>query len=133
MQQVLNEIIMCPVLMYTSIIPSDSENTSFCTTIQKFETDMTTLIAKGYNPISIREAYECRKNEKEWRKNPVCVVFLGRLLSILCKPLKWYRIEISFWRLKICQGTKTARRYGQRKKREKKNYENFCLCLMWRT
>ncbi len=77
MQQVLNEIIMCPVLMYTSIIPSDSENTSFCTTIQKFETDMTTLIAKGYNPISIREAYECRKNEKEWRKNPVCVVFLG--------------------------------------------------------
>lgn len=68
---------MCPVLMYTSIIPSDSENTSFCTTIQKFETDMTTLIAKGYNPISIREAYECRKNEKEWRKNPVCVVFLG--------------------------------------------------------
>ena len=43
-----------------------------------------------------------------------------RLLPILCKPLKWYRIEISFWRLKICQGTKTVRRYGQRKKREKK-------------
>lgn len=56
-----------------------------------------------------------------------------RLLPILCKPLKWYRIEISFWRLKICQGTKTARRYGQRKKKEKKNYENFCHCLMWRT
>lgn len=56
-----------------------------------------------------------------------------RLLPILCKPLKWYRIEISFWRLKKCQSTKTARRYGQRKKREKKNYENFCHCLMWRT
>ena len=35
-----------------------------------------------------------------------------RLLPILCKPPKWYRIEISNWRLKICQGTKTARRYG---------------------
>ena len=56
--------------------------------------------------------------------------YIKRLLSILCKPLKRYRIEISFWRLKICQGTKTARRYGQRKKREKKNYENFCHCLM---
>ena len=36
----------------------------------------------------------------------------SRLLPILCKPPKWYRIEISNWRLKICQGTKTARRYG---------------------
>ena len=53
-----------------------------------------------------------------------------RLLSILCKPLKWYRIEISFWRLKICQGTKTARRYGQQKKKEEKNFENFYHCLM---
>ena len=61
------------------------------------------------------------------------IAIFTRLLPILCKPLKWYRIEISFWRLKKCQSTKTARRYGQRKKREKKNYENFCHCLMWRT
>ena len=33
-----------------------------------------------------------------------------RLLNILCKPPKWYRIKISFWRFRLCQGTKTARK-----------------------
>ena len=34
----------------------------------------------------------------------------ARLLKILCKPPRWYKIEITNWRLKLCQGTKTARR-----------------------
>lgn len=46
----------------------------------------------------------------------------------MCKPPKWYRIEISFWRLKICQGTKTAQRYGQRK-REKEKLREFLSLL----
>ena len=77
MSQKQNEITICPILMYTSIVSYDDGKTSFCTTAKKFETDMETLIANGYNPISLREAHECRNGIKAWKEKPICVIFVG--------------------------------------------------------
>ena len=100
--------------------------------------DVNIYVSGKGGKIGSKVNVELMPNHKSGNKpNPNIKIYdsykIRRLLPILCKPVKWYRIEISFWRLKICQGTKTARRYGQRKKREKKNYENFYHCLMWRT
>ena len=46
----------------------------------------------------------------ELKAEPEYKQYFWRLLKILCKPPKWYRIKISFWRLRLCQSTKTARR-----------------------
>ena len=37
---------------------------------------------------------------------------------------RWYKIEITNRRLKLCQGTKTARRYGQQNRNEERNCGN---------
>lgn len=47
----------------------------------------------------------------------------------MCKPLKRYKIEISNRRLKLCQGTKTARRYGQQKQERREKLREL-LALM---
>ncbi len=70
-----NEIVLCPILMYTSVIPNDNGDTRFCTTIEKFELDMQTLLRSGYTPISLRESYRCRKGEGVWPSKPLCVIF----------------------------------------------------------
>ena len=71
-----NKTITCPVLTYTSVIPRDEGDINFCTTARKFETDIETLLANGFTPISLREAYECHTVDKSHIK-PVCIVFLG--------------------------------------------------------
>ena len=49
----------------------------------------------------------------------------SRLLKILCKPPKWYRIKISFWRLKDAKvqrqpGSKSSKKGKKRKVRHKR-------------
>ena len=76
-----NKTITCPVLTYTSVIPRDEGDINFCTTARKFETDIETLHANGFTPISLREAYECHTVDKSHIK-PVCIVFLDGIKNI---------------------------------------------------
>ena len=49
---IYDNVINIPVFKYTSVIPKDNGDMSFCTTSKKFQTDIETLLINGYTSVS---------------------------------------------------------------------------------
>ena len=66
----------CPILQYTCVLSSDNGNVKYCTTAEKFEYDMRSLVENGYTSLSLAE-YRKKKCAKENMQKNFCVIFLG--------------------------------------------------------
>ena len=94
-----DQVIRCPILTYTSVVPKDDGDTNFRTTAQKLETDIETLLTNGFTPISLREAYGSNTLDNPCVK-PVCIVFLGGYennYTVAFPILKRYNIPVSIF------------------------------------
>ncbi len=73
----LNDILSCPVIIYTSFKQTDVGNMNNCTTIDKFKFDMQELLKSGYTSMSLRQIHECRNSHALWPNKAFCLIFKG--------------------------------------------------------
>lgn len=66
-----------PIFQYTSIIPSDSGDARFCTTIEKFTKDMHKLMNAGYSSVSIHDIYLHCQGTIEFKEKVFALIFIG--------------------------------------------------------
>ncbi len=73
----MNFINNIPILQYTSIIPSDSGDTRYCTTVEKFEKDMHKLMNAGYLSASLHDIYLHFQGAIEFKEKVFGMIFIG--------------------------------------------------------
>lgn len=68
---------LCPIMMYTHFKIEPDNEMEYCTTIEKFASDMKELVGIGYTFLSLKQVFDYIKNDKQLPEKSVCVVFNG--------------------------------------------------------
>ena len=72
---------LIPILQYTSVIEKDNGRIKYCTTAEKFEQDIQTILSEGYTVLSLRELEEGVQIRMEDVGKKCCIVFKGGYLD----------------------------------------------------
>jgi len=75
--ETVEQLIHCPILAYHHFKDASGSDTdmSVSTTPQKLEKDLTTLLEKGYTPISLAQRYACAAGRAPWPSRPfICTM-----------------------------------------------------------
>ena len=88
---------LIPILQYTSVIEKDNGRIKYCTTAEKFEQDIQTILSEGYTVLSLRELEEGVQIRMEDVGKMCCIVFKGGYLdnyTVVYPILKKYNVKV---------------------------------------
>ena len=96
----------CPILQYTSVKEIDDGNMKYCTSAEKLERDILSLIEYGYEAVSLQEYCELIKAPSKDYLHPTCIkklyslVFIGGYIdnyTVVFPLMKKYNIKASIF------------------------------------
>ncbi len=77
MEEFIKKFMCCPILQYNHFKIEPDENMGYCTSIEKFEKDITSLLKFGYSSISLYQLYLYKINNIDLPNNTFCIIMEG--------------------------------------------------------
>jgi len=81
MEEFIKKFMCCPILQYNHFKIEPDENMGYCTSIEKFEKDITSLLKFGYSSISLYQLYLYKINNIDLPNNTFCIIMEGGKLK----------------------------------------------------